>query len=74
MLITRETRFLLLPIHPDAPRQKLYFSSDSKLLLDLDVQLDAQSPGLFFLMIFRILWGRILILLTKIGQFLPSAL
>lgn len=44
MLITNKTRFLNIPINTKAPRQKLRFYENSKLLMDLDVQLDFQTP------------------------------
>lgn len=44
MLITNKNHFLKIPINPKAPRQKLRFYENSKLLVDFDVQLDFKTP------------------------------
>jgi len=44
MLITKDNRYIMLPISKSAEKNKLRISHGSTLLLDLDVKLDFNSP------------------------------
>ncbi len=48
MIITKEMKYLNLPIRHLAERKKLYFYEGNELILDLDVQLDFEKPDCVF--------------------------